>query len=160
MAARSDLPARDAQIRYEPQRRIASRDVRRVVRECSRVEQMNPYRLPQWVALDTKNFGEVEALIGRPAFTCEHAWWTRQTPPWRPSACPQVPRTRTHTTLPRDQEEFLRSKCVALVNFIHARRVLFYEWAEMLQWRRVEYDPRAGVLGGYTRHAAHGASGG
>ncbi len=62
---------------------------------------------------------------------------------------------RTHTTLPRDQEEFLRSKCVALVNFIHARRVLFYEWAEMLQWRRVEYDPRAGVLGGYTTFSTY-----
>lgn len=51
------------------------------IRECFRIEQMNPYWLPQWVSLETNNFGSFEALIGRPMMMCERAEWSRQSPP-------------------------------------------------------------------------------
>ncbi|MGE0133621.1 MAG: hypothetical protein AB7L91_03245 [Dehalococcoidia bacterium] len=51
------------------------------IRECFRIEQMNPYWLPQTVELDTKNFGEVRAVIGRPALMCEYAEWSRNQEP-------------------------------------------------------------------------------
>lgn len=46
-------------------------------RECFRIEQMSPYWLPQWVELDTRNFGSVNVLVGRPALMCENAWWNK-----------------------------------------------------------------------------------
>ncbi|MGE0227975.1 MAG: hypothetical protein AB7I38_05330 [Dehalococcoidia bacterium] len=50
------------------------------IRECFRIEQMTPNWLPQTVVLDTKNFGEVQAVVGRPALMCEYAEWGKQVP--------------------------------------------------------------------------------
>lgn len=44
------------------------------LRECFRIEQMNPVWVNQWVTLTTKNFGSVNALVGRPMMMCEKAW--------------------------------------------------------------------------------------
>lgn len=48
------------------------------MRECFRIEQMNQWWIPQWVTLNTNNFGEVDVLVGRPMLMCENAWWQKE----------------------------------------------------------------------------------